>query len=216
VKSSSQTAIKNRSGFTLVEILVSLGLVLVLALFLTATLGKMRTKASLSQSVSNLHQVGVALLQYAADHEMELPNKKEAHKPTCVSRQLMDPYLHYLDKAWICPVIKSLRQPGVAKNDQGRFIYNWRLTNFTDGWRDNVSGIRLTTIQRPTEALLAANLSSGMRGGYGDGYANVLFADGGVRRIEDRSHSGGDVASMDCVNRNYLRTSGGKIRGYDY
>ena len=211
-----RTPVGRSSGFTLVEILVSISLILVIAALLTAALGKARVKAHQTQSVANLHQIGIAMLQYAADHEMDLPNRAESGKPTIVSDQIMSPYLPRLDKAWICPVIKSLKQSGIAPSDQGRYIYNWRLTNFTDGWRDDVLAIRLTAIESPSEAMLAANLSAGMRGGYGDGFANVLFADGGVRRIADRSHLGGSVTSMDCVNRNYLMTFGGKLRGYDY
>lgn len=216
MNSIPRTPARRPLGFTLIETLVGIGLILVIALFLTAALGKTRIKANQTQSVANLRQIGIVILQYAADHEMDLPNRAESGKPNIVSSQLMSPYLPYLDKTWICPVIKSLKQTGISQNDQGRYIFNWRLTNFTDGWRDNVPAIRLTAIERPSDAMLAANLSSGMRGGYGDGFANVLFADGGVRRIADRSYLGGSVTSMDCVNRNYLMTSGGKIRGYDY
>jgi prepilin-type N-terminal cleavage/methylation domain-containing protein len=62
-----------KAGFTLVELLVVIAIIAVLASLLFALTTSMRRKASSATSVSNLRQVGTAILTHASDHNSTLP-----------------------------------------------------------------------------------------------------------------------------------------------
>lgn len=62
-----------RRAFTLVELLVVIGIVTVLAALLFPILAVAKTKAYSAQCLSNLHQIGVAYSGYMADSDDALP-----------------------------------------------------------------------------------------------------------------------------------------------
>jgi prepilin-type N-terminal cleavage/methylation domain-containing protein len=68
------TKIKRQSaGFTLVEILIVLVVILILAALLFPTFNRVREGARRSSCTSNLKQLGLAFLQYSQDHNNRLP-----------------------------------------------------------------------------------------------------------------------------------------------
>ena len=62
-----------RNGFTLVELLVVIGIIAVLIAVLLPALGKAQEHARRTACLSNLHQVGLATLQYAHDSKGYVP-----------------------------------------------------------------------------------------------------------------------------------------------
>lgn len=62
-----------KAGFTLVELLVTIAIVAVLAALLIPAIGMVRERAQTSQCVSNLRQIGVGLLSFAADNDGRFP-----------------------------------------------------------------------------------------------------------------------------------------------
>ncbi|MDF3057619.1 MAG: hypothetical protein K0R17_1834 [Rariglobus sp.] len=60
-------------GFTLIELLTVIAIIGVLAAISVPIVKSSRTKAQDSRCVGNLRQIGVALLNYAADHKGQLP-----------------------------------------------------------------------------------------------------------------------------------------------
>lgn len=66
-------AIKNRSAFTLVEILVVVGILAVLAAFLFPVFGRVRENSKRAACQSNLLQLGLAFTQYTQDFDERLP-----------------------------------------------------------------------------------------------------------------------------------------------
>jgi len=63
----------SRSAFTLVEVLVSIGIIALLASILLPTLATSKTKSKRIQCLSNLTQIGRALTMYGHDHDGRLP-----------------------------------------------------------------------------------------------------------------------------------------------
>ncbi len=63
-----------RGGFTLIELLVVISIVGILAAILLPTFGRVRQNADELKTLSNMRQMGVALLAYAGDHDYNLPN----------------------------------------------------------------------------------------------------------------------------------------------
>lgn len=62
-----------RRGFTLVELLVVVAIIILLAALSFPLVGKMRQAAEATNCVSNLRQVGLAINMYASDHGNKLP-----------------------------------------------------------------------------------------------------------------------------------------------
>lgn len=64
---------KGRTAFTLVELLVVIGIIAVLVAILLPALGKARESAKRTACASNLRQIGLAMHMYANDHKLWLP-----------------------------------------------------------------------------------------------------------------------------------------------
>src|SRR5437763_11022841 len=63
------------SGFTLIELLVVIAIISVLAAILFPVFAKARASARKTTGLSNLKQIGAALLMYTADYDGDLPNR---------------------------------------------------------------------------------------------------------------------------------------------
>ena len=64
---------RSRRGFTLVELLTVVAVILVLASLLAPALGALRNRGRAIACLSNLRQVGIASTLYLSDHEGAFP-----------------------------------------------------------------------------------------------------------------------------------------------
>src|SRR5881227_3883089 len=69
---SRQTS--GRGAFTLVELLVVIGIIAVLLAILLPTLSKARERSQRTACLSNLHQLGAGMIMYAGQFRDRLPN----------------------------------------------------------------------------------------------------------------------------------------------
>ena len=94
---------RRKLGFTLTELLVAVGIVAVIAAILFPVFASARRKAWMTECASNLHQVGLALHQYANDSDGDYPPDDPllSHSPHLVWT-LLTPYTHNAD-VFHCP-----------------------------------------------------------------------------------------------------------------
>lgn len=226
-----------RAGFTLIELLAVIAIIAVLSALTLVGIQKARQAADRSGSLSNLRITVLAVLSYANDNKQALPHKSDQNVDAYgrgygvgfVGTKMMDPYLNWMDAAWFDPIIAKQQNRSdyaFTSNDykwRGRIQYNLGLTGGLSsymGATGRTLPIRINTIIRPSEAFLLANLDSGGRGGYYNGYANVAFADGSVRPVQDVTYLSSALPSQSpSVILDYRSAVAGKpagLRGFDW
>ena len=103
-----------RGAFTLIELLVVIAIILLLAALLAPALINALRAAKSAACISNLRQIGLALVQYTVDHDEDLPVSDESpnlgnnHGPRQTPLILRDggylPISHERGGVWRCPL----------------------------------------------------------------------------------------------------------------
>ena len=75
------TRTERRNGFTLVELLVVIGIIALLIAILMPALSKARDQANAVKCMSNMRQIGQAYLMHAAEHRNFVPTAGLIHSP---------------------------------------------------------------------------------------------------------------------------------------
>lgn len=149
-------------GFTLPEVVASLGIVLILAGLGFGVTGRFQESARQAATASRLRQVHTLQMAYAQDTGGQLTQFYTAASPTSWQEKLL-PYLGIANIAGAKEDPRSILNSPYQKIQGGRFWYlegrSFGLNNFmADGTNWN---FRIAAVPRPSQTILAGDMVQG-------------------------------------------------------
>lgn len=167
VSSKRASQIGNRpNSFTLVELLVVIGVIAVLAGLLLPALAAARGKAQSSKCVSNLRQIGIAVRLYADDNTGRLPRARRSGGETNGVEVL--PAIQEVLKAYLGGESEVFKCP--ANRERVFEAEGWSYE-----WNEAVNG---RILHRIDEGGSSTYLLRDREGWHSGGRRNAVFADG--------------------------------------
>ncbi len=150
-----------KNAFTLIELLVVIVIVAVLASVLIPELMKMTLMSRSAQCVSNLRQIGAALLNHAGDHNGEMPTSggtilyhtKDPGTGLPGWTEQLEPYLGTDRTIFICPS----SGPIVPSNVQYSYFQGCHAAYVAAG---GFAPLRLPLISVPSKYILGGDIAS--------------------------------------------------------
>ena len=183
-----------RAGFTLIELLVVIAIIAILAAILFPVFAKAREKARQSSCLSNIRQIGTAIMSYAQDYDESMPllytDPAGDGETTGVDYTWRSEILPYAKNAQIfqCPSKKqtSAFDGGMDAGENAGYAMN--AVHWSSGGSVPVYAQSLGSIQYPASCILLADSegsSSGFSNTDGDNAHGFVYSGNAAKRHND-------------------------------
>ena len=155
---------RDSAAFTLIELLVVIAIIAVLASFLLPVFGRTKQQADIVKTLSNMKQMGAAILLFANDNNQMLPGRvadgntdpNHLKWPT-----LLAPYVGNVQVYW-SPIPTAAGRPSykvtdptqLTRSDQNYTSYIYNGLNDVGALADSSVTVRLNTIDSPSQTIL--------------------------------------------------------------
>ncbi len=182
-----------RTAFTLVELLVVMGIISVLIAILLPAMSKAREQAKSVQCLSNLRQIGLGILQYAGDYQYRIPQDISYRTPSDGRwwYEFYDGSYGYRDylparSVYACPKMEPASRSYYGMYHAHVFAPKYAFTAVSDGWA-SFRGIQLSAVPQPADFALIFDTAKVL-----DGYATMGAADW----FSDRAYQGTETRAV--------------------
>lgn len=160
-----QTSVPIRRGFTLIELLVVIAIIALLAAILFPVFARVRENAKRSTCLSNMKQIGLAMIQYTQDYDETMVAQRYGNGtcgsgsngtaytgPSCGQYKWMDALYPYIknEQVFTCPSTKTSDQNSIyesyesltgsqTSNKYGSYVLNVTYPTTGDAFTPPVS-----------------------------------------------------------------------------
>ena len=150
-----------RAGFTLIELLVVIAIIAVLAAILFPVFAQAREKARQTACLSNVRQMGFAVMMYTQDYDETFPLAATATAQGFLNwHHLTDPYVKN-KQVWICPSASLPTRDGLGSLSChygfNTYYLNVGIKVLNIFSLNNAPGVTLAAVADPTRTVMLAD-----------------------------------------------------------
>ncbi len=163
------------AGFTLIEILIALGIISALAALAFPVFSKVKEKSRYATCTGNLEQLALATQQYVQDNDGVFPlgynlaSIRPPKEPRILWHHRLRPYVK-THSVYFCPTMSSLAPWSYSEFESSNYTYNYSSLNKRNFFAGENSPNHEATVQFPSTTFLnteSVGLPPNPNGGFG-------------------------------------------------